>query len=84
MAELAWWQRGILYEIYPRSFQDSKGDGIGDLPGITGRLDYLAWLGIDAIWIAPIYVSPMADYGYDIAGIMTSIRSSGRWPISTR
>ena len=67
MAELAWWQRGIVYEIYPRSFQDSNGDGIGDLPGIASRLDYLAWLGIDAIWIAPIYVSPMADHGYDIS-----------------
>ena len=56
-----------MYEIYPRSFQDSNGDGIGDLPGIASRLDYLAWLGIDAIWIAPIYVSPMADHGYDIS-----------------
>ncbi len=65
--EKLWWQRGIVYQIYPRSFQDSNGDGVGDLPGITQRLDYLHWLGIDAIWISPMYPSPMADFGYDIA-----------------
>ena len=62
-----WWQTGIIYQIYPRSFQDSNGDGIGDLRGIIQRLDYLQWLGISAIWISPIYPSPMADYGYDIS-----------------
>ena len=62
-----WWQTGAVYEIYPRSFADANGDGVGDLAGITGRLDYLAWLGIDAIWIAPFYPSPMADFGYDVA-----------------
>lgn len=62
-----WWQRAVIYQIYPRSFQDSNGDGIGDLPGITNRLDYLAWLGIDAIWISPVYPSPMADFGYDVS-----------------
>ncbi len=62
-----WWQRGIIYQIYPRSFQDSNGDGIGDLPGITARLDYLVSLGIDAIWISPIYPSPMRDFGYDVS-----------------
>src|SRR5438046_9989173 len=63
----AWWQRGIVYQIYPRSFMDSNGDGTGDLPGITARLDYLARLGVDAIWISPIFASPMADFGYDVA-----------------
>jgi alpha-glucosidase len=62
-----WWQTGVVYEIYPRSFADSDGDGLGDLAGITSRLDYLAWLGVDAIWIAPFYPSPMADFGYDIS-----------------
>ncbi|HST95764.1 MAG TPA: alpha-amylase family glycosyl hydrolase, partial [Microvirga sp.] len=67
MPETTWWKRGIVYQIYPRSFQDSNGDGIGDLKGIRQRLDYLAWLGVDAIWISPIYTSPMADFGYDVA-----------------
>jgi alpha-glucosidase len=62
-----WWQSGVIYQIYPRSFQDSNGDGIGDLPGIFSRLDYLEWLGVDAIWLSPIYPSPMADFGYDIS-----------------
>ncbi|HEX7022859.1 MAG TPA: alpha-amylase family glycosyl hydrolase [Trueperaceae bacterium] len=62
-----WWQEGIIYQIYPRSFQDTDGDGVGDLPGIARRLDYLEWLGVAAIWISPIYPSPMADFGYDIA-----------------
>ena len=62
-----WWQRGVVYQIYPRSFMDSNGDGTGDLPGITSRLDYLEWLGVDAIWISPIFPSPMADFGYDVS-----------------
>src|SRR5215213_9952591 len=62
-----WWQSGVIYQVYPRSFQDSNGDGIGDLPGIIDRLDYLAWLGVDAIWLSPIFRSPMADFGYDVA-----------------
>jgi alpha-glucosidase len=62
-----WWQTGVFYQIYPRSFQDSNNDGVGDLKGIKKRLDYLKWLGIKAIWISPIYPSPMADFGYDIS-----------------
>src|SRR3954463_14841387 len=62
-----WWKAGIVYQIYPRSFMDSNGDGIGDLRGIADRLDYLSWLGVDAIWLSPIQPSPMADFGYDIA-----------------
>jgi alpha-glucosidase len=61
-----WWQTGVIYQIYPRSFLDSNGDGVGDLPGIASKLDYLRWLGVDAIWLSPIYPSPMADFGYDI------------------
>jgi alpha-glucosidase len=67
MPENTWWKRGIVYQIYPRSFQDSNGDGIGDLAGIRSRLDYLEGLGIDALWISPIYTSPMRDFGYDVA-----------------
>jgi alpha-glucosidase len=62
-----WWKHAVIYEIYPRSFQDTNGDGMGDLNGITSRLDYLKDLGIDAIWITPFYPSPQVDYGYDIA-----------------
>jgi alpha-glucosidase len=62
-----WWQTGIIYQIYPNSFQDSNGDGIGDMAGITRRLDYLAWLGIDAIWISPCFPSPLKDCGYDVS-----------------
>ncbi len=65
--KILWWQSGVVYQIYPRSFQDNNGDGIGDLRGIITRLDYLQWLGIRAIWISPIYPSPMADFGYDIS-----------------
>ena len=68
----AWWKGGVIYQIYPRSFQDSRGDGIGDLEGIVQRLDYLNGpgddaLGVDAIWLSPIYPSPMRDFGYDVA-----------------
>jgi len=65
--DFLWWRDGVIYQIYPRSFADSNGDGIGDLPGITSRLDYLADLGIDAIWLSPFYPSPQADFGYDVS-----------------
>ncbi|MGH2198751.1 alpha-amylase family glycosyl hydrolase, partial [Enterococcus faecalis] len=63
----AWWRSGILYQIYPRSFQDSNGDGVGDLRGVIERLPYLRELGVDALWLSPIFPSPMEDFGYDIA-----------------
>ncbi|WP_262483010.1 alpha-amylase family glycosyl hydrolase, partial [Arsenicibacter rosenii] len=66
-AKHLWWQEGVIYQIYPRSYQDSNQDGVGDLPGILTRLDYLQKLGITAVWLSPIYPSPMADYGYDIS-----------------
>jgi alpha-glucosidase len=66
-----WWKNAVIYEIYPRSFQDSNGDGIGDLKGITQRLDYLQQLGVDAIWLSPIYPSPQVDFGYDISDYKT-------------
>ena len=67
-AHLEWWKTGVVYQIYPRSFQDTTGNGIGDLNGVTERLSYLAdTLGVDAIWISPFYPSPMADFGYDVS-----------------
>src|SRR5918992_273889 len=67
MLEPAWWQRGAIYQIYPRSFADSDGDGVGDLPGIAAHLDYLSELGVEALWLSPIQPSPMVDFGYDVA-----------------
>jgi alpha-glucosidase len=62
----AWWKSAIIYQIYPVSFFDSNGDGLGDLNGITSKLDYLKDLGVDVLWLSPIYPSPMADMGYDM------------------
>jgi alpha-glucosidase len=67
MNQQPWWQGAVIYQIYPRSFQDSNGDGIGDLPGIISKLDYVASLGVEAIWISPFFRSPMKDFGYDIS-----------------
>ena len=67
MTDAPWWRGAVIYQIYPRSFLDTNGDGVGDLPGIIERLDYVASLGVDAIWVAPFFRSPMADFGYDIA-----------------
>ena len=68
MAQKSWWQTGVTYQIYPRSYMDSNGDGIGDLKGIQQKLDYLKDIvGVDAVWISPIYPSPMHDFGYDVA-----------------
>jgi len=65
--DFLWWRDGVIYQIYPRSFADSNGDGIGDLPGIIGKLDYLEELGVDAVWLSPVYPSPDEDFGYDVA-----------------
>src|SRR6188768_1245820 len=62
-----WCRDAVVYQVYPRSFQDSDGDGVGDLPGITRRLDHLTYLGVDALWLSPIYPSPLADLGYDVS-----------------
>lgn len=64
---LEWWQSAVIYQIYPRSFKDSDGDGIGDLKGIYQKLDYIKEIGAEAIWISPIFSSPMVDFGYDIS-----------------
>src|SRR3954464_15313210 len=62
-----WWQHAVFYEIYPRSFADANNDGIGDIPGITAKRGYLRWLGVDAVWLAPMYPSPQVDWGYDVS-----------------
>lgn len=64
---MSWWQDGVFYQVYPRSFQDSNGDGVGDLEGLRSRLEHLQWLGVDGIWISPTFPSPNADWGYDVA-----------------
>ncbi len=92
-----WWQRAVIYQIYPRSFADSNGDGIGDLQGIISKLDYLEDLGIDAVWLSPVCKSPQDDNGYDIsdyqdidpmfgtlADMEELIREAGKHPTPTR
>ena len=80
---LSWWQRGVIYQIYPLSFQDSDGDGRGDLPGILSRLDHLPWLGVGAVWLSPIHPSPMADSATTSPPSPTLTRSSARSRTST-
>src|SRR5690349_22761770 len=65
--KLKWWQRSVVYEVAVISYQDSNGDGKGDLPGLISRLDYIEWLGVNALWLTPIYCSPMLDFGYDVS-----------------
>lgn len=65
-----WWENGNFYQIYPRSFKDSNGDGIGDLNGITSKIPYLKEIGIDGVWLSPIFKSPMVDFGYDISDFL--------------
>src|SRR5689334_14773370 len=67
MPDEPWWKSAVIYQIYPRSFADANGDGVGDLEGIRRHLDHLEWLGVDAIWLSPFFRSPMADFGYDIS-----------------
>ena len=62
-----WWKSAVVYQIYPRSFADANGDGVGDLEGVRRHLDHLAWLGVDALWLSPFYRSPMKDFGYDVS-----------------
>lgn len=81
--ERKWWHDKVVYQIYPKSFYDSNGDGIGDIPGIISKLDYLKELGADILWLSPIYKSPLADQGYDLQIIMRLIRGLGPWRIWT-
>jgi alpha-glucosidase len=77
-----WWKHAVFYEIYPRSFKDSNGDGVGNLNGITSKLDYLKELGVNAIWITPCFPSPQVDFGYDVPDYV-SIDPMERWVILT-
>lgn len=77
MEKRTWWKESVVYQIYPRSFKDSNGDGIGDIPRIISKLDYLVNLGIDVIWLTPIYSSPDADNGYDISNYYSIMSDFG-------
>ena len=79
-----WWKGAAIYQIYPRSFADSNGDGIGDLAGITAHLDHVASLGMDAVWLSPFFTSPMKDFGYDVANYRDVDPILARSTISTR
>ena len=78
-----WYKRAVFYEVLVRGFPDSNGDGTGDLRGLTSRLDYLQWLGIDCIWLLPIYASPLRDGGYDISDFTRCCPNSGTWATSS-
>ena len=67
MPDAPWWNSAVIYQIYPRSFQDTNNDGVGDLRGVIDKLDYLDWLGVDALWLSPVTVSPDKDWGYDVS-----------------
>ena len=79
-----WWKESVVYQIYPRSFYDSNGDGIGDLRGIIQKLDYLKKLGVDVVWLSPVYRSPNDDNGYDISDYRDIMPEFGTWPIGKR
>jgi hypothetical protein len=79
---MQWWQRAVIYEIWMRSFFDADGDGVGDLPGLIGKLDYVQTLGAGAIWLSPIFPSPWADAGYDVSDFLRFILSLARWRTS--
>src|SRR4029077_1676352 len=76
-AERKWWKEAVVYQIYPRSFKDSDGDGIGDLKGISSKLDYIKRLGIDAVWLNPVFESPNKDNGYDISDYQNIMKQFG-------
>ena len=83
MTSRSWWQSAVVYQVYPRSFADSDGDGMGDLEGIRRHLDHLEWLGVDAIWISPFFRSPMRDAGYDVADhcdVDRHLGAASAWP----
>ena len=83
-ARRPWWRDAVVYQIYVRSFADSDGDGLGDLPGITSRLPHLRDLGVDALWLTPFYRSPQHDHGYDVSDYLDVDPLFGRWTTPTR